>query len=928
MITVLSVKEMCCPVEGRAVEKALRAIEGVEEILCDYAARTVHVTHGDVSAETLVREVEKLGMSARASAQAKKDAPTISIRVPEMDCPVEAAQIEKAFAARGLPKAIFDTEKRVVRVAASFDDAKKAIESCGYRAELLPESSGRIVFHVPEMDCPVEAAEIQKAFAKRGLDAAQCDTEKRTVTLSGDETAAARAAEAIESCGYHAERIRTATSRIVFKVPDMDCPVEVAEIQKALAKRGIEGAECDTENRTVSLTGDRATAEAVKAAIESCGYEATLMKSTKTAAAPEADPIPWSRYITALVIALLSEGMELWSHYAADSLPVSESTASTITLVFAVIAILLAGLATFRSGLVALRHGNLNMNALMSVAVIGGGLIGAWPEAAMVMVLFQISESIEQLAMNRARNSIRDLMSVAPEKAAVRQPDGRYVEEAVADVLPGAVVRVSPGDRVPLDGKILKGATSLDESMVTGEGLPAEKGENATVWAGTVNLTATIEVLVTAAASNSLTARIIDAVENAQSAKSPVQRFVDRFATVYTPLVFFVALVVAIVPPLFVGDWGGWFYKALCLLVIACPCALVISTPVTVVSGLATATRCGLLVKGGLYLEEARKLRFVGLDKTGTLTKGEPAVADVTYPDDFDRASADRMAVSLAAMNKHPLSQAIVRWAEAKGIEPQAVDGFSALPGSGVTGRVGSGTLWLVNERTLDKMGILTPDVHEAFVRYAEAGMSTVALADRFGVRAVFGLADTVKEDAAEGLRQLRAVGLTPRLLTGDTPAAAKALAKELGLEDVRAGLLPDDKLREIEAMQKEGLTAMVGDGINDAPALARSDIGIAMGVRGTDSAIEAAHVAVMDDKIGSIATLVRLSRITHAVLVENITIALGIKFLFAALALFGMASMWMAVFADVGTCLIVVANGMRMLRMKPRLDAMAKNAV
>ena len=306
-------------------------------------------------------------------------------------------------------------------------------------------------------------------------------------------------------------------------------------------------------------------------------------------------------------------------------------------------------------------------------------------------------------------------------------------------------------------------------------------------------------------------------------------------------------------------------------------------------------------MKGGLYLEEARKLRFVGLDKTGTLTKGEPAVADVVYPDDFDHAATDRMAASLAAMNKHPLSQAIVHWAEAKGIEPQAVEGFSALPGSGVTGRVGSGTLWLVNERTLDQMGVLTPDVHDAFVRYAEAGMSTV--------------------------RQLRAVGLTPRLLTGDTPAAAKALAKELGLEDVRAGLLPDDKLREIEAMQKEGLTAMVGDGINDAPALARSDIGIAMGVRGTDSAIEAAHVAVMDDKIGSIATLVRLSRITHAVLIENITIALGIKFLFAALALFGVASMWMAVFADVGTCLIVVANGMRMLRMKPRLDAMAKNA-
>lgn len=929
MITVLSVKEMCCPVEGRAVEKALRAIEGVEEILCDYAARTVRVTHGGAAVETLVREVEKLGMSARVREESSRSAAAaISIRVPEMDCPVEAAQIEKAFKSRGLPEAKFDTEHRVVHVAASFEAAREAIESCGYHAERLREASGSIVFKVPDMDCPVEVAEIQKALAKRGIEGAECDTEKRTVTLSGDEETAKTVKEAVESCGYEAERVRGILERIVFKVPEMDCPVEVAEIQKTLAKRGIEGAECDTEARTVTISGDEATAEAVKAAIESCGYEAARVEVNRKAAAPEADPIPWGRYITALIIGLLSEAVELWSHYAAESLPVSLETASWVSIVFALVAIALAGLATFRSGLTALRHGNLNMNALMSVAVVGGVLIGAWPEAAMVMTLFQISESIEQLAMNRARNSIRDLMSVTPETAMVRRADGRFAEEPVEEVLPGAVVRVSPGDRVPLDGKILKGSTTLDESMVTGEGLPAEKGESATVWAGTVNLTATIEVLVTAAASNSLTARIIDAVENAQSAKSPVQRFVDRFATVYTPLVFAVALVVAVIPPLFLGDWGGWFYKALCLLVIACPCALVISTPVTVVSGLATATRCGLLVKGGLYLEEARKLRFVGLDKTGTLTKGEPAVADVAYPDDFDRASADRMAASLAAMNKHPLSQAIVRWAEAKGIEPQAVEGFSALPGSGVTGRVGSGTLWLVNERTLDKMGILTPDVHDTFVRYAEAGMSTVALADRFGVRAVFGLADTVKEDAAQGLRQLRAVGLTPRLLTGDTPAAAKALAKELGLEEVRAGLLPEDKLREIEAMQKDGLTAMVGDGINDAPALARSDIGVAMGVRGTDSAIEAAHVAVMDDKIGSIATLVRLSRITHAVLVENITIALGIKFLFAALALFGMASMWMAVFADVGTCLIVVANGMRMLRMKPRLDAMAKNAV
>ena len=369
MITVLSVKEMCCPVEGRAVEKALRAMEGVEEILFDYAARTVRVTHGTVAVEALVREVEKLGMTACVSEAAKSEAPAISIRVPEMDCPVEAAQIEKAFAAAGLPKATFDTERRVVRVAASFEAAKAAIESCGYRAELLREPSGRIVFKVPDMDCPVEVAEIQKALKKRGIEGAECDTEARTVTLSGDEATAKTVKEAIESCGYEAERIRTSSGRIVFKVPDMDCPVEVAEIQKALKKCGIEGAECNTESRTVTIAGDEATAEAVKAAIESCGYEATRVEVKRKAAAPEADPIPWGRYITALVIGLLSEAVELWSHYAAESLPVSVETASWASIVFALIAIALAGLATFRSGLTALRHGNLNMNARRAMAV-------------------------------------------------------------------------------------------------------------------------------------------------------------------------------------------------------------------------------------------------------------------------------------------------------------------------------------------------------------------------------------------------------------------------------------------------------------------------------------------------------------------------------------------------------------------------------
>jgi len=662
-------------------------------------------------------------------------------------------------------------------------------------------------------------------------------------------------------------------------------------------------------------------AAAAQAAISAAGYESTVMKAREQETVFE-DRTPWKRYILALIIALGCEFFEV----AADNgyITLDEFLVKGITLALAVLAIFMVGLTTFKKGIQSVMKGTLNMNTLMAVAVTGGVLIGAWPEAAMVLVLFEISEAIEQLSMTRARRSIRDLMSVAPEKALVAQGSGKYVEMKVESVGPGAQVRIAPGDRVPLDGKIVEGTTTLDQSMVTGESMPAEKGPGATVWAGTVNLTSTIEVTVTAAASQSLTARIIEAVENAQSSKSPVQRFVDKFAAVYTPIVFVVALCVAIVPPLFLGDWLGWLYKALCLLVIACPCALVISTPVTIVSALATATRCGLLIKGGLFLEEARKLTNIGLDKTGTLTKGEPEVAGITLLGGADRKQVLSLAASLGAMNKHPLSAAIVREAKKEHAEIQPVADFTALPGEGVTGRIGTGRASLLNLAALDKRGLSSDEVADAFNRASENGMSSVALADTFGVLAVFVMADEIKADTRSGLAQLKAEGITPWLLTGDNERAAHALAGKLGLENVNADLLPEAKLARIRELQGQGLTAMVGDGINDAPALAQADIGIAMGVRGTDSAIEAADIAVMDDRISSVATLVRLSRMTHSVLVQNIAFALGIKIIFTILAISGFATMWMAVFADTGTCLIVVANGMRLMRVKPKLDRMA----
>ncbi len=830
-----------------------------------------------------------------------------------------------------------------------------------------------LLIHVPAMCCPVEGGKIeQKLQSMEGILSVRCEFSSRTVIVEHTRSEIQPILEAILSLGMQATPIQTASRRLLFSIPEMDCPVEAGQIERQLAKDGIQGARLNIENRTLTIEGDDTVEQRIVEAVKACGYTAKPINRREDIV--EQQPIPWKLYLGALFIALLSEAIELWGEYTPETFPLSHDHGEWLTLGLAVLAIAMSGLTTFKNGLIALKNLTLNMNALMAVAVTGGVLIGAWPEAAMVMVLFQISESIEQLSMAKARRSIRDLMNVTPEKALVSQKDGTFASVAVEEVGPGALVRVSPGDRIPLDGRIVKGNTSIDQSSVTGESMPVEKapveevgpgalvrvspgdripldgrivkgntsidqssvtGESMpvekapgdTVWSGTVNRTHTIEMLVTASASDSLSSRIIDAVENARASKSPVQRFVDRFASVYTPIVFVIAASVAVIPPLFDGLWADWLYKALCLLVIACPCALVISTPVTIVSALATATRCGLLIKGGLYLEEARKLVNIGLDKTGTLTRGEPAVTDVTYIMTFDEKLTGSMAASLAAMNKHPLSQAIVRWAQHHHLPTYNVEGFEAIAGAGVQGRVENGLLRLVNLRWLENAGLADETVRHAFRHYTDQGMSAVALADTFGVQAVFGFSDQLKDDAREGLQQLADVGLTPWLLTGDNQTAARTLADKLGITHIKAELLPEDKLNQISDLQKSGLTAMVGDGINDAPALAKADIGIAMGVRGTDSAIEAAHIAVMDDRISSIATLVRLSRITHSVLIQNIVFAIGVKLIFTVLALSGLATMWMAVFADTGTCLIVVANGMRLLHAKKKLDRLAQAA-
>ena len=580
----------------------------------------------------------------------------------------------------------------------------------------------------------------------------------------------------------------------------------------------------------------------------------------------------------------------------------------------ALAAIAVGGLDTYRKGWVAVRHRTLNINALMSIAVTGAALIGQWPEAAMVMVLFSLAEQIEARSLARARDAIGGLLALAPEQASVLQADGSWAQQLVTEVPVGAQVRVGPGERIALDGEVLEGRSSVDQAPITGESMPVDKQPGATLYAGTINQYGSLVYRSTATAGGTTLARIIEAVEQAQAQRAPTQRLVDRFAARYTPAVCVLALLVAVVPPLLLdGLWLDWIYRALVLLVVACPCALVISTPVTIVSALAAGARRGILIKGGAYLELGGKLNLVALDKTGTLTEGRPKQTDFELLAGDSPEQVEQLAASLAARSEHPVSRAL---ASACSLPRLEVTEFTAQPGQGVSGLIDGQRYHLGNSRLLDQLGLREDALGWRVQLLQREGKSVVLLCTDQQVLALFAVADTLKAGSRDAVRELHALGVETLMLSGDNAPTVQAMATQVGIEQARGNLLPADKLDAIRAERERGrCVAMVGDGINDTPALAAADMGFAMAAAGTDTAIETADVALMDDDLRKLPAFIRLSRQTVRVLQQNIWLALGCKAVFLGLTLAGAATLWMAVFADLGVSLMVVANGLRMLR-------------
>jgi len=621
----------------------------------------------------------------------------------------------------------------------------------------------------------------------------------------------------------------------------------------------------------------------------------------------------WKEHWNVLFSAiLLVAGYLLGEQYGEESILSAISYAASI---------IIGGYELFKKGIKNLFRLQFDMNTLMTVAIIGAAAIGEWGEGATVVILFAISEVLERYSMEKARQSIRSLMDIAPKEALIRR-GSEEITVNVDDIQVGDVMIVKPGQKLAMDGVVIKGTSTINQAAITGESVPVTKTIDDEVFAGTLNEEGLLEVKVTKRVEDTTISKIIHLVEEAQAERAPSQAFVDRFAKYYTPAIMILALGIAVVPPLFVGaDWGDWVYRGLALLVVGCPCALVISTPVSIVTAIGNAAKNGVLIKGGIHLEEAGRLSAIAFDKTGTLTKGVPEVTDVVT---FGTKNENEL-LSIAAViekgSQHPLASAIVRKAENLGEDlTLVVEDFQSITGKGVKANV-NGELYYVGSPKLfaELHSDISVETNQRIEELQKQGKTVMVLGTEQQILALIAVADEVRDSSTVVIKQLHEIGIKKTImLTGDNQATAEAIGRRLNVTDVKADLMPQDKLDYIKQLRKDyGKVAMIGDGVNDAPALAASTVGIAMGGAGTDTALETADIALMADDLSKLPYTIRLSRKTLAIIKQNITFSLGIKLLALALIVPGWLTLWLAIFADMGATLIVTLNSLRLLKVR-----------
>lgn len=717
-------------------------------------------------------------------------------------------------------------------------------------------------------------------------------------------------------------------TRNTFKIQGMDCAEEAAILRRDVGPvvGGDDRLSFDVLNGRMTVTagnGAKVDVDAIVAAVKKTGMTATLI--SETAPAAESDVDGHRRRVMLLTLAaggLTALGFVAHVVVVGDLREVfreGEPGTSRVPLIARLLysAAIAAGIWTFvPKALAALRRLRPDMNLLMIVAVAGAIYLGDWLEAAMVAFLFTLSLALEAWSIGRARRAVAALLNLTPPKVSV-VGEGGPRELAAADVIVGTKFVVRPGDRIPLDGRVTSGTSEVDQSPLTGESVPVPKTVGDEVFAGTVNGGSVLEVESTKLADETAVANIIRLVGEAQSKRAPSEQWVDSFARYYTPLVMLSAPAIFLIGGLATGDYATWFYRGLVLLVIACPCALVISTPVSIVAALAGATRRGILIKGGPFVEAPAHLRAIAFDKTGTLTSGKPQVTAVVPFQDHDEQALLQRAAALEAQSSHPLAAAVVEYARGKGITPQVADRIQAIPGKGATGLYDGREFWIGSHRYLEERGQETPEIHAKITELAGEGRSVVVIGNAEHVCGFLVLADAVRPTAKQTIAELRKNGIEHLImLSGDNRPTAEAIAREVGIDEVHAELLPADKVAAMEKLvERYGNVAMIGDGINDAPVLGLATLGIAMGGIGSDAAIETADIALMGDDIGQLPWLIAHSRRTLAIIRQNIFFSLGLKAAFVLLTLIGHASLWAAIAADTGASLLVIFNGLRLLR-------------
>lgn len=708
----------------------------------------------------------------------------------------------------------------------------------------------------------------------------------------------------------------------VYRVQGFTCANCAGKFENNVKKLpGVQDAKVNFGASKISVYGDASIEELEKAgAFEN--LKVTPEKSARQASQEvkedtKEDKVPFYKKHSTLLYSSLLIAFGYLSSYV-------NGEENIVTTLLFLASMFIGGLSLFKVGLENLLRFEFDMKTLMTVAVIGGAIIGEWAEVAIVVILFAISEALERFSMDRARQSIRSLMDIAPKEALVRR-NGQEIMIHVDDIAVGDIMIVKPGQKIAMDGVVVSGYSAVNQAAITGESVPVEKTVDDEVFAGTLNEEGLLEVKITKLVEDTTISKIIHLVEEAQGERAPSQAFVDKFAKYYTPIIMIIAALVAIVPPLFFdGSWETWVYQGLAVLVVGCPCALVISTPISIVSAIGNAAKKGVLVKGGVYLEEMGALKAIAFDKTGTLTKGVPAVTDYNVLNkQINEKELLSIITALEYRSQHPLASAIMKKAEEENItySDVQVEDFSSITGKGIKGNV-NGTTYYIGSPKLFKE-LLTndfdKDLEQNVTTLQNQGKTAMIIGTEIEILAVIAVADEVRESSKEIIQKLHQLGIKKTImLTGDNKGTANAIGGQVGVSDIEAELMPQDKLDFIKQLRSEyGNVAMVGDGVNDAPALAASTVGIAMGGAGTDTALETADVALMGDDLRKLPFTVKLSRKTLNIIKANITFAIVIKFIALLLVIPGWLTLWIAILSDMGATLLVALNGLRLMRVK-----------